>query len=170
MRFLLAVPFALAAACGTEPSTSHEPIDVPPDAGSSSETSSLDAGTSGPRDGSTAALTACQEATQHSDLAWIQRNVFDVSCLTGCHSGANASSQMDLSSGRAWASLVNVPSNQESGWVRVVPGNSPSSFLMVKLQGEPGPALDAYMPWGQPTLCKEELDAIRRWIVAGAPQ
>jgi hypothetical protein len=76
---------------------------------------------------------------------------------------------MDLSTGRAWSSLVNVSSNQYAGWVRVVPGDSSASMLMVQLGGEPGPQLDGYMPWGQPRLCNEKIDAIRRWIIAGAP-
>ena len=75
---------------------------------------------------------------------------------------------MDLSAGRAYASLVNVPSSQYSGWMRVVPRSSPQSMLMVQLGGEPGPELEGTMPWGMPKLCTEQIDAIRRWIAAGA--
>jgi hypothetical protein len=41
-------------------------------------------------------------------------------------------------------------------------------MLMVQLGGEPGPALEGLMPWGQPTLCDPMIDAVRRWIAAGA--
>lgn len=169
MRFASAVLLALTA-CGTDVRTSSPQgtTSTEPDAGvdaSSSSSSPTDGGAS-----DAAPLTDCEEATYHSDFAWIQQKVFNVSCLTGCHSGPNPTSNMDLSAGRAWSSLVNVSSNQYSGWVRVVPGDSPHSMLMVQLGGEPGPQLEGYMPWNQPRLCNEKIDAIRRWIIAGAPQ
>jgi hypothetical protein len=38
----------------------------------------------------------------------------------------------------------------------------------VQIGGEPGPELEGFMPWNQPKLCDEKIDAIRRWIAAGA--
>jgi hypothetical protein len=123
-----------------------------------------------PPDGIPQGLTPCEEAVYHSDFSWVQRTVFDVSCATnGCHTAAEHKSNLDLSTGAACGNLVDVPSIQFSGWKRVVPGSSPDSMLMVQIGGEPGPALEGYMPWGMPRLCNEQVDAIRRWIAGGAP-
>lgn len=128
--------------------------------------------TTPPTDGSVpddgAPLTPCEEAVFHSDLAWIQTNIFDANCTTGCHSGANPAAGMNLSAGNARANLVGVTSTYDSSWKRVVAGSSPDSMLMVQIGGEPGPELEGYMPWGQPRLCGEMIDSIRRWITAGA--
>lgn len=123
-----------------------------------------------PPDGIPQDLTPCEEAVYHSDFSWVQRTVFDVSCATnGCHNAIEHKSSLDLSTGAAYGSLIDVASKQFSGWKRVVPGSSPDSMLMVQIGGEPGPALEGFMPWGMPRLCTEQVDAIRRWIAAGAP-
>ncbi|HUS28074.1 MAG TPA: hypothetical protein VMZ53_06180 [Kofleriaceae bacterium] len=171
MRSTSAAVLLALVACGTElPSgDSRDPVNTAPDAGVGSQSS--DGGVTGaPGDGSTTPLTDCQEATQHSDLAWIQQKVFTPSCTDECHSTPDPSSGMDLTAGHAYTNLVNVNSNQFSGWKRVVPGDPRSSMLMVQIGGEQGPALEGTMPWGQPKLCDEKIDAIRRWIAAGAPQ
>ena len=174
MRSLTAVLLALTA-CGTDLRTgTQDPIDTAPDAGSPGTgpgptTPPPDAGAI-PDGVDESMLTDCQAATLHSDLDWIQQKVFSVSCLTGCHSGAAPDARQDLSPGVAWANLVNVPSTQFSGWTRVVPGDPSRSMLMVQLGGATGPELEGTMPWGQPKLCQEKIDAIGRWITAGAPQ
>lgn len=71
---------------------------------------------------------------------------------------------MDLSIGVA---LVNVAS-REPGWMRVMPSDPRASALMVQLGAETGFAIEGTMPWGQPQLCAPIVDAIRRWIAAGA--
>lgn len=176
MRCFSAVALALTAvtACGTDIRTGTGTIDTP-DAGMSNEkpTGGTDGGTDGgttPSDGQPPPLGPCDEAANHADLAWIQAEIFDKSCLTGCHSGANPTSGLNLSAGRAWTALVNVPSNQYSGWTRVVPGDPAHSMLMVQLGGEQGPELEGTMPWGQPKLCDGMIDAVRRWIAAGASE
>jgi hypothetical protein len=122
-----------------------------------------------PPDGIPTGLTRCEEAAYHSDLAWIQTNVFDVSCTTNCHGAASPAARLSLLAGESRAALVNVASTQFSSWQRVVPGNPRSSMLMVQIGGESGPELEGLMPWGQPKLCDPIIDAIRRWIAAGAP-
>lgn len=158
----------LVAACGTDVNT------MPTDQGSTGP----DAGTDGsshvpdampiPPDGIPPNLTPCEEAVYHSDLPWIQEQVFDVSCTTMCHGDASPAAQLSLKPGESRAALVNVRSTQFPDWTRVVPGSAAQSMLMVQLGGEPGPALEGTMPWGQPKLCDEKIDAIRRWIAGGA--
>jgi hypothetical protein len=121
-----------------------------------------------PPDGIPAGLEPCEEAAYHSDFTWIQTSVFDVSCTDGCHSGTSPSAGMNLTPGASYAALLNAASTQFSGWVRVVPGDARASMLMVQIGGESGPPLEGLMPWGQPRLCDEQVDAIRRWIVSGA--
>ena len=75
---------------------------------------------------------------------------------------------MSLRPGEARAAMVNVVSHHDANWIRVVPGRAAESMLMVQIGGEPGPPLEGYMPWGMPKLCVEKIDAIRRWIAAGA--
>jgi len=174
MRSLPAVLLALAA-CGTDLRSDDisDPVNTAPDAGNGGGTGPStpipDGGVSGvPGDG--APLTDCEEAKFHSDLAWIEQKIFAPSCLGDCHTDPTPSASLNLSAGLSHHSLVNVTSTQYPTWKRVVPGNPGASMLMVQIGGEPGPELEGTMPWGQPKLCDEKIDAIRRWIAAGAPQ
>jgi hypothetical protein len=65
-----------------------------------------------------------------------------------------------------------VPSQADPETVRVAPGDPDRSMLWLKLAGRtlgiagvPGTA----MPIGEPAVDAHELDAIREWILAGAP-
>jgi hypothetical protein len=124
-------------------------------------------------DGSTDAppLTLCEEATLHSDLAWLEANVFVPSCATvGCHTGANPSVGLWLDAGRVYNNLVDKPSSTKPGWVRVVPGSIAQSYLMVAFGRVDGPEpRSGFMPLGTEPLCTEIHEAIERWIAAGAP-
>jgi len=116
-------------------------------------------------------LAPCDAAPYHSDFQFLQNNIFTPTCAqSGCHTGASPDAGMSLDAGRAHASLVNVASTQFDGWVRVVPNDPGASMLMVQVGGEPGPELEGFMPWNQPRLCDPLVDAMRRWIAAGAPQ
>ena len=156
------------AACGTDVRTMSEGSkdSVLPDGGADA-TVVADAMPI-PPDGIPPNLTPCEEAAYHSDLAWIQTKVFNVSCTSGCHGAASPAHGLSLKPGESHAELVNVASHHDPSWQRVVPGDPGASMLMVQLGGEPGPELEAYMPLGMPKLCVEKIDAIRRWIAAGA--
>jgi len=123
-------------------------------------------------DGSTDGPGAsCEEAVDHSDLAWIQSNVFDRSCSTpSCHRGvASNAGFLDLSGGRTHGSLVGVTSTSSASWKRIVPGDPSRSYILVAIGHIPGPLpIDGVMPLGGPMLCVEKRDAIQRWIEAGA--
>jgi hypothetical protein len=130
-----------------------------------------------------AVTPACMEATQHSDLAWIEQNVFEVSCVfSSCHSGTatTPSTTIDLHVGQSRAHLVNVASMLDPSRSLVIPSTPRQSWLLVMLgQIAPGdadppanplPTDVGTMPQGTggQLLCPEKRDAIERWIAAGA--
>jgi len=123
----------------------------------------------GPGDGPPATL--CEEAALHSDLAWIEANVFVPQC-SSCHGGAEPDAGLRLTAGQSHHSLVNVVSSTKgTPWVRVKPGSVADSYLMVALDRTPGPPSSlGFMPLGAPPLCTQMLEAIERWIIAGAAQ
>ena len=160
--FLIAV-----CACGGTDINRNDQDSRNPDGGADGSTVVADA-MPVPPDGIPPNLMPCEQAVYHSDLAWIQANVFDVSCTTMCHGDATPAASLSLRPSAARTALVDIRSTQFPDWIRVVPGSPAQSMLMVQLGGEPGPALEGYMPWGMPQLCNEKIDAIRRWIAAGA--
>lgn len=172
MRLAPTLVLALLTACGTDVRTQGNDSDPGVDGGVKTDgggnTTVVDARVP-PPDGIPQGLAPCDEAVYHSDLTFIQEKVFDVSCLTGCHSGQFPRADLDLSRGAAHAALVAVQSHHDAGWMRVTPGNPGASMLMVQIGGEPGPELEGLMPWGEPKLCDPLIDAIRRWIASGAP-
>ncbi len=108
-------------------------------------------------------------------FATIQKQIFDASCATPtCHGAAAASGGLDLAPGSSYGNLVGVPAAnpgaQAGGLLRVAPGNADSSFLLQKLLGTLTPAEGVRMPLvGRPPT-PAQLDMIRRWIAAGAPE
>lgn len=141
---------------GTDPSS--------PDAGAGSSTG----GTDGTDGGTDAPQTICEQAATHDDLTWIQTNVFSASCARStCHTSTNQAGGLVLEQGMSHAYLVGQPSSQHAGWTRVVAGQPDASYLLVAIGGADGPDRGT-MPWQMPMLCQEKIDAIRRWIAAGA--
>ena len=99
---------------------------------------------------------------------FIQETIFDTSCaLAGCHAGANPPQGMSLSAGVAYANIVNVPSNEQPGVLRIAPGDPASSYLFQKITGAPSIS-GAVMPLGRPPLSDEQINTIREWIEEGA--
>jgi cysteine-rich repeat protein len=89
-----------------------------------------------------------------------------------CH-GASAQGGLDLSPTVAYANLIHVPAQGESSQHRVFPGSQDTSFLWrklakstINLAGVP----KAGMPFERPPIPVDELDAVGRWIRAGAPE
>jgi hypothetical protein len=117
---------------------------------------------------------ACVDATGHQDLTWIQANVLTKQCtFSGCHNGENTKQgKIDLRAGHSFATLVNGDSTLMPGAKLVVPGMPASSYLEVMLGSVPGtvdPTV-GLMPQntGGELLCCQKLDAVQRWITAGA--
>jgi hypothetical protein len=117
-------------------------------------------------------------AVTHSDLAWIETNIFESSCnFSGCHDSATDLGKLDLRVGMSRANLVGVSSIADPTRKLVVPNDVHASYLMLSLHDfppematPPGVTPGAgYMPQGAPILCCQKLQAIERWIMAGAP-
>ena len=121
----------------------------------------------------------CVEAEDHSDLAWIQDNVFSRSCanFNACHMGSALSAGgLNLEEGMAEAALVDVPSDvaAELGYEMdlVEPGDPEGSYLMHILGHygdtvEENPRIDesvGFMPYNNERLCPEKVEAVARWI------
>jgi len=107
-------------------------------------------------------------ATIEPTLASIQDNVFTPTCgITGCHGSIATQAGLVLVSGSSYSSLVNVPSSQFSGLVRVIPSDPNNSLIIQKLEGAPN--VGFRMPWGGPYLSQSTIDVIRQWIANGAP-
>jgi hypothetical protein len=102
------------------------------------------------------------------DFQQIQDTIFTPVC-TGCHSGANAPQGLRLDAGNSYALLVNVASAEVPGLKRVNPGNPDASYIVQKIQGNA--AVGVRMPAsGPPYLSQAQIDLVRGWIAAGAPQ
>ena len=100
----------------------------------------------------------------------IQAAVFGPTCSNaGCHSGGGAvlPAAMDLTSAQAsFDNLVNIPSLQSAGAIRVMPGDPDNSYLVQKLEGTA--AVGDRMPKDSDPLDPAIIAAIREWITDGA--
>jgi hypothetical protein len=85
----------------------------------------------------------------------IQADVFTPIC-SGCHSGANAASNLALDATHSYDDLVNVPSTEQPTIVRVKPFDPTNSYLIIHMQreGDGAPASD--------------IPVIAQWITEGA--
>ncbi len=132
-------------------------------------------------------VPACVDAPMHSNLAWIEANVFNKCTFSGCHNGAMTDAgRLDLSVGKSFAAMVNIDSAVAAGPMLtgkakiVTPGVPDRSYLLVMLRqitpAEHDPPLDVppkavgYMPQnaGGAITCCQKLDAVTRWVEAGA--
>jgi hypothetical protein len=120
------------------------------------------------------ASPACEAARGYQDFTSIQTNIFTRQCsFMDCHDSGSPEAGMDLTGADAHMLLVNheVEQSIAAGWLRVVPNDPQLSYLMVAL-GRVDGTIDpdvGTMPQNSPLLCTEKIDAIERWILAGAP-
>jgi hypothetical protein len=108
-------------------------------------------------------------------FATIQRNIFGKQCaFSGCHALDSAEGELVLEGPDVYDQLVNVPAStsaaQFAGKKRVVPGAPSTSFLLDKLLGALGPGEGERMPLGRSALPVADVEAVRKWILAGAPR
>jgi hypothetical protein len=132
------------------------------------------------------AAQVCIEAEDNmvSDLAWLQTNLFATNCSgDDCHGdkvGGGSPGGRFVLTHDAYTALVGVKSQYDPAHVMVDPGHPERSYLLYIMHGiraEEGvppfkapPSSVGFMPQSNSTLCCQKLDAVRRWIEAGAPQ
>ncbi len=96
-------------------------------------------------------------------LSQLQADIFTPRC-SGCHPPTQS---LDLSPGQTYGSTVNVPSSQMPSLMRVKPGDPDNSYLYRKIRGVG--ISGARMPPGGPYLSQSDIDKVKGWIEAGAP-
>jgi hypothetical protein len=97
--------------------------------------------------------------------------IFTANCaFSGCHAGTSPALGQNLSANQAYASIVNVPSQEVPALMRVRPSLPDSSYLVHKIQGTQGSVggSGGRMPLGGAPLTDDEIATIRAWITAGA--
>jgi hypothetical protein len=121
-----------------------------------------------------AALSAeCMEAAAHADLAFVQDKILTPGCaaFSSCHRGlALMAGGLNLESGMARGAMVNKASRIDPSKLLIKPGDPANSYLMIitgKYTGVIDPMVGT-MPSRNPLLCAGKLDAMDRWIAAGA--
>ncbi|MFM8410837.1 MAG: hypothetical protein ACKOCT_11220, partial [Alphaproteobacteria bacterium] len=108
-------------------------------------------------------------------FAGIEKAIFERhGCVEqACH-GSAAAGGLDLSPGVAWRNLVGAPSLEKSGMERVRPGDKERSWLWLKVLAKTRPGtvqiVGAPMPLNAGALSEDELELLRLWIYAGAPE
>ena len=97
-------------------------------------------------------------------LTQVQAQIFTPFC-SGCHPPNGG---LNLGAGSAWSSTVNVNSSEQSSLKRIKPGDPDNSYLYRKVNG--GPSITgSRMPQGGPFLSAAQIQLLRDWILAGAP-
>jgi hypothetical protein len=104
--------------------------------------------------------------TVTADFQSIQDNVFTPIC-SKCHIGAGAPEGLQLDAAHSYNLLVGVPSVEDSGLLRVDPGNPDGSYMVLKIEGASG-IVGGRMPLGETPLPQATITAIRSWIMNGA--
>lgn len=135
-------------------------------------------------------VSSCAAAVGQNTLTYVQANILQPKCaaFSNCHGTDGTQDMLDLTSAaKSFANLVNKPSLMDPTRMLVIPGDVNSSFLTVMLGGikpsEATPALSAIpngvsgatdgkavgtMPYNNPPMCCEKIDAVSAWIAAGA--
>ena len=129
-------------------------------------------------------VVTCMQAATKQELSWIEPNIFKPHCaFSGCHNDAmTTAGRIDmLNSGKSHADLVGQDSMIATGRKLVVAGQPKQSYLLLMMQqfkpsemeptpASPPPSDIGFMPQGTDNvpLCCQKLDAVERWITAGA--
>jgi cysteine-rich repeat protein len=123
-------------------------------------------------DGCDSSCGACSGPTDFA-ATWdaIQTNVFDRACTT-CH-GASASGGLDFRAPGTYQRIVGATAPDDPALLLVHPGDRATSFLWLKIEKGTAGGHDEVsgpgMPIG-PSLPADVVDAIGRWIDAGAAE
>jgi len=107
----------------------------------------------------------------------IQHEIFETTdasgraACTNCHTdagGRTPSGGLNLRHDIAYTSLVSVASRGKAGAVRVIPGDAGDSYIVQKLEGQPGIVGERMPRTGGPYLTEGQMSIIKRWIATGA--
>jgi hypothetical protein len=101
------------------------------------------------------------------DIRRILNNNGEQTC-TECHSGPFATGGLHLEANQAYGNIVNVASNEQPDVKRVLPGDAANSYLYQKVAGAASIS-GGRMPLGREPLSASDIELIRQWINAGAP-
>lgn len=102
-------------------------------------------------------------------LPEIETKIFARSCVfSSCH-GRDTPREMLSLVGPTYDALVNQPSTQVPGKMRVKPGDPEGSYLYEKIT-HAAPTSGDRMPPLQPPLSAAAIQAVRDWIAQGAPR
>ena len=96
------------------------------------------------------------------------RSLSKTCAQVGCHAGPNPQQGQNLEGANAYANIVNVPSTEMPSLKRVMPGDAANSYLFMKITGAPG-IIGSQMPLAGGPLTAGDIELIRQWINAGAP-
>jgi hypothetical protein len=123
--------------------------------------------TSGLADGTVAVVI--QDAIVAPSFSTVVNEIFQRrGCSAGnCHGSDAGGLTLTASAATNYAELVNVPSTDVPTLDRVTPGSAADSYLVRKLEGT---GSGARMPLGGRALGTADLQAIKDWINAGAPE
>ena len=100
----------------------------------------------------------------------VQNEIFTPSCgVIGCHDplGAASSANMILTSGRAYAQIVNQASTEMPSLSRIAPNDFANSYLYRKITG--AGITGERMPLSGPPLTEAQIKLVKDWIRRGAP-
>lgn len=116
-------------------------------------------------------LDSTNQTTDSISFSAQVQPIFTNNCaFAGCHAGTSPQQGMNLSGGLAHQNIVNVPSTERSGMMRVRPFQPDSSYLVHKIQGTQGTVggSGGQMPLGGTPLSAQQIALIRAWITQGA--
>lgn len=101
-----------------------------------------------------------------SAFAAIEAEILVPACArAGCHAGERPAGELNLSPGKAYADLVDVPAARRPDQLHVKPGDPEGSYLVQRLV----PGGDTpLMPLGGRPLPEADIERIRAWIRDGA--
>jgi hypothetical protein len=102
------------------------------------------------------------KTAQETPQERVQAIVDEQCAFAGCHTGANAPQNLDMSEEMLIASLVGVKSADGLG-LRVKPGDPANSYLIRKLRGGPN-IKGERMPRGRKPLTNPEIAVFEAWI------
>lgn len=121
--------------------------------------------------GQTCSSGQCRCGSSTVSFASAVQPILSASCaLNGCHGGTAAKENLNLTTGRSYGNLVNVPATECSdGRKRVTPGDTSNSYLLQKLLDTALCGNGTQMPKSGQSIPASQVQTVADWICEGAP-